>query len=67
MPVLPYEARAAEWHAAERARLMAAGKTPAFADGQIAAVAITNGLILVTGNRPDFADFADLQTMDWTR
>ncbi|MCC6189369.1 MAG: type II toxin-antitoxin system VapC family toxin [Anaerolineales bacterium] len=67
MPVLPYEARAAEWHAAERARLMAAGKTPAFADGQIAAVAITNGLILVTRNLPDFADFEDLQTVDWAR
>ncbi len=30
IPILPYDARAAEWHAAERARLTAAGRTPPF-------------------------------------
>ena len=39
MPVLAYDERAAEWHARERARLVSAGKTPAFVDGQIAAIA----------------------------
>jgi tRNA(fMet)-specific endonuclease VapC len=65
MPVLPYDERAATWHAAERARLMAAGKTPAFADGQIAAVAVMNELTLVTLNAADFGDYAELQVVDW--
>ena len=65
LPILPYDERAAEWHAAERARLTRAGKTPAFADGQIAAIARTNDLILVTFNRADYADFQDLALEDW--
>ena len=67
LPILPYDERAAEWHAAERARLARAGKTPAFADGQIAAIARTNDLILVTFNRADYADFQDLTFEDWHR
>ena len=39
MPILPYDRPAAEWHAAERARLMRMGKTPPFVDGQIIAIA----------------------------
>ena len=35
-PVLDYDLEAADWHARERARLVAAGKTPPFVDGQIA-------------------------------
>ncbi len=65
LPILPYDERAAEWHAAERARLTRAGKTPAFADGQIAAIARTNDLILVTFNRADYAGFQDLTLEDW--
>ncbi|HLF25689.1 MAG TPA: type II toxin-antitoxin system VapC family toxin [Anaerolineae bacterium] len=65
LPILPYDERAAQWHAAERARLTRAGKTPAFADGQIAAIARTNDLILVTFNRTDYADFQDLTFEDW--
>jgi tRNA(fMet)-specific endonuclease VapC len=65
LPILPYDERAAEWHAVERARLTRAGKTPAFADGQIAAIARTNDLILVTFNRADYADFQDLTFEDW--
>jgi predicted nucleic acid-binding protein len=41
---------AAEWHAAERARLAALGKTPPFVDGQITAIAYANSLTLVTLN-----------------
>ena len=67
LPILPYDERAAEWHAAERARLMRAGKTPAFVDSQIAAIARTNELILVTFNRADYADFQDLTFEDWHR
>ena len=65
LPILPYDERAAEWHAVERARLTRAGKTPAFADGQIAAIARTNDLILVTFNRADYSDFQDLILEDW--
>ncbi len=65
MPVLPYDDRAAEWHAAERARLTRAGKTPAFADGQIAAIARAQDLILVTFNRADYTDFQELTIEDW--
>ncbi len=65
IPVLPYDTRAAEWHAAERARLTAAGRTPPFADGQIAAVARTNDLVIVTSNVSDFAHFNDTHVEDW--
>lgn len=63
--ILPYDERAAGWHAAERARLALAGRTPPFADGQIAAVARTNDLILITLNLTDFAGFRDLRVEDW--
>ena len=36
------------------------GKTPPFVDGQIAAIAAVNGLVLVTFNVTDFADFDGL-------
>jgi tRNA(fMet)-specific endonuclease VapC len=65
MPVMPYDARAAEHHAAERARLAGLGKTPSFADGQIAAVSYVNELILVTFNLADFQEYKDLKITDW--
>jgi tRNA(fMet)-specific endonuclease VapC len=65
MPVLAYDERAAEWHARERARLAAAGRTPAFVDGQIAAIAVTHGLALVTLNAADYQDFEDLAIENW--
>lgn len=65
IPILAYAERAAEWHSAERARLVSTGRTPAFADGQIAAIAYTNNLILVTRNVTDFAPFAGLQITPW--
>lgn len=67
MPILPYDQAAAEWHAAERARLMALGKTPPFVDGQIIAVARVNDLILVTLNPTDYASFAEVKVEDWGR
>jgi len=65
MVILPYDERAAEWHAVERARLTQIGKTPAFADGQIAAVAKSNDLTLVTLNLSDYGDFHGLTIKDW--
>ncbi len=64
-PILPYDELAADWHARERARLARAGWTPSFVDGQIAAIARTNDLILVTANRRDFERFSDLDMEDW--
>ena len=66
IPVLPYDNRAAQWHAAERARLVSLGKTPPFADGQIAAIARVNDLVLVTANSADFALFQDMRVEDWS-
>lgn len=65
IPVLPYDEPAAVWHARERARLAQLGRTPPFADGQIAAVAQTSQLILVTFNTADYADFNGLAVEDW--
>ncbi|MBB6375521.1 tRNA(fMet)-specific endonuclease VapC [Pseudonocardia eucalypti] len=64
-PVIPYDERAASWHAVERARLEQAGFSRAFADGQIAATAATNALVLVTRNTADFAGFSGLMTENW--
>ena len=65
VPILPYDESAAAWHAAERARLVALGRTPPFADGQIAAIAHTQGLTLVTANQADFVSFRGLPLADW--
>jgi tRNA(fMet)-specific endonuclease VapC len=65
MAILPYSIEAAEWHAAERARLTAIGKTPPFADGQIIAVAFANDLTLVTLNPSDYASFSGVKIENW--
>lgn len=65
LPVLPYDERAAEWHGAERARLERAGKTVPFVDGQIAAIAVTCGLPLVTANPADFKAFKGITILNW--
>ncbi|MCC7163010.1 MAG: type II toxin-antitoxin system VapC family toxin [Anaerolineae bacterium] len=67
VPILAYDARAAEWHAAERARLSKIGRTPPYADGQIAAIAFVNGLVLVTLNIADYKYFKDLEIQDWSK
>lgn len=65
MLILPYDDRAAEWHARERARLSSKGLTPSFVDGQIAAISMVNGLILVTRNVDDFEQFLRLKIENW--
>lgn len=64
IPVLPYDEAAARWHGRERARLAALGRTPSFAAGQIAAIAHTHQLTLVTFNTADYADFSGLMLED---
>ncbi len=67
LPILPYDQEAATWHARERARLSRRGRAPSAADGQIAAIASVNDLILVTANVKDFRRFKDLVVEDWSR
>jgi tRNA(fMet)-specific endonuclease VapC len=65
LPILSFDERAAHWQAAERARLSKAGKTPAYPDSEIAAIAAVNDCILVTRNVNDFRDFDGLRIDNW--
>ena len=62
LPILPYDERAAEWHATTRALMK---RTPPFVDGQIAAIAATNDLTLVTADA-DFKPF-DVSRENWRK
>jgi tRNA(fMet)-specific endonuclease VapC len=65
LEIIVYDAAVASRHAAERARLEATGRVVPFVDGQIAATALTHGLVLVTRNVRDFAPFDELTVEDW--
>jgi tRNA(fMet)-specific endonuclease VapC len=65
LPILPYDERAAEWLAEERVRLEKTGKRTPVVDGQIASVAATNGIPVVTANLPDFELFKGLAVQNW--
>ena len=65
LAILPYDREAALRHAEERARLASQGREPPFVDGQIAAIAMVNNLILITRNTRHFEDFADLRWENW--
>ncbi len=67
LPVVPFDAEAAEWLARERARLDALGRPRPFVDGMIAAVAATRRLILVTRNTADMEGFDGLHVENWFR
>lgn len=64
-PVLPYDEAAAAWHGKERARLDALGTKAPYVDGQIASVARTQNLVLVTSNPKHFAQFEGLTVVNW--
>jgi tRNA(fMet)-specific endonuclease VapC len=66
-PVLSYGEAAAAWHGREQARLDSLGKPAPYADGQIAAIAAVNDLVLVTVNVKDFARFKDLKVENWSK
>jgi tRNA(fMet)-specific endonuclease VapC len=65
IPIIAYDAGAAAWHGAQRARLQGLGVETSFADGQIAAVARVNDLVLVTRNVKDFRPFKGLPLENW--
>ena len=64
-PILPYDEVAAAWHGRERARLEDLGRAVPYVDGQIAAVARTQDLVLVTSNTKHFAAFEGLTVINW--
>ncbi len=66
-PILAYDEAAAAWHGEERARLEALGRPAPFVDGQIAAIAHVNGLVLATTNHNDFARFRGLTVENWSK
>ena len=66
-PVLPYDELAATWHGQERARLEHLGRPAPYVDGQIAAIAHTNDLAIVTINTKDFSRFKDLIVENWSK
>ena len=57
--IIPYDARTAEWHAKEQARLTSMGKMPSFVDEQVAAIAMVNGLVLSRTRLPILKIFTD--------
>jgi tRNA(fMet)-specific endonuclease VapC len=63
--VLPYDQAAADWYAKERARLQRQGLTCAYADGEIAAIAVSQNLTLLTRNTKDFDSFQNLALENW--
>lgn len=63
--VLPYDSYCAVWLGRERARLTGVGKPAPRADGEIAAIAVVNELILVTRNTVDFENFLGLHLENW--
>jgi tRNA(fMet)-specific endonuclease VapC len=65
MDVLSFDAKAAYWTATENAKLQKIGKTRPWRDSQIAAVAATQNLILVTRNVADFKPFKQLKIENW--
>ncbi|MES2178415.1 MAG: PIN domain-containing protein [Gemmatimonadota bacterium] len=65
-PILPSDDTSALWHGHERARLEALGRRTLFVDGQIAAIAHSHKLVLVTLNAKDFLPFAGLKVENWS-
>ncbi len=65
LPQLSYTKACADVHATVRAKTKQSGKTLSFVDSQIASVAITNNVVLVTRNVKDFADIDTLKVENW--
>ena len=65
LEILPFDRTAADWMAGERSRLLKKGSTPAYRDTQIAAVAATQKLTLVTRNVGDFREFSGVRIENW--
>jgi tRNA(fMet)-specific endonuclease VapC len=67
IPILSFDAHCAEIYGRLRSALEAKGVSLPPSDLMIAAVALGNGLILVTANERHFVPIADLQVENWLR
>jgi tRNA(fMet)-specific endonuclease VapC len=65
LPVLPFDAGAAEVHGTLRARLEGEGRRLDEPDLRIASIALSKGLTVVTGNVRHFGRFPDLKVENW--
>lgn len=65
LPILPYDTVAAKIHAEIRVEAQKIGQTLPFADGQIAAITMSQGLSLVTRNTKDFELIRGLRLINW--
>ncbi len=68
IPIIPYDDFSATICGQALAQFSKEGKTLPVCDTQIAATAITNGMVLVTHNTSDFKDLAErafLRVEDW--
>lgn len=65
LPVLAYDSSAARIHAEMRSERERAGKPLPYVDGQIAAIAFSHGMSLVSHNAKGFADLPGLRWVDW--
>jgi tRNA(fMet)-specific endonuclease VapC len=64
-PILPYDDAAASFYARDAARRKLAGQPRSVAAGQIAAIAVTQGLTLVTLRPKDYAGYRGLRVESW--
>lgn len=65
IPILDHDAQAAKIHAEIRMQTQKIGNNIPFVDGQIAAIAMAQGLILVTRNTKDFQAVEGLRQINW--
>lgn len=65
LPQLHYTKNCADIHATIRAQAKQAGKTLSYVDSEIASIAITNNMTLVTRNTKDFENIKELKIENW--
>ena len=65
LTIMPYDTTAAKIHAEIRIEAQKSGQTLPFADGQIAAIAMSQGLSLVTRNTKDFEAIVGIRLINW--
>jgi tRNA(fMet)-specific endonuclease VapC len=64
-PILPYDDAAASFYARDAAHRKHAGQPRSVATGQIAAIAVTQGLTLVTLRPKDYTGYRGLRVESW--